>query len=228
MAELAPGVTLVRTTRRDNAFLVDGDDGLVLIDVGWAGAPRRIEAAVDEIGRKITDIRRIVLTHAHPDHVKGAAELKDRTGAQVLIHGADADWLRGGRVPPAGRSRGLGRAIDRVPLLHWSPVSPDALLTDGEYIGGSSGLRVIHTPGHTPGHIALLHEPTDTLFAGDAIFNRDAELTLGPAALAADPALRPDSLARLPTQVRTVALAHGDPLRGAGIERYARLLEETG
>ena len=223
-AELAPGVLRVPTAVGNNAFLVDGDEGLILVDVGWLGAPARIESSVADLGRTLTDIRQIVLTHAHPDHVRGAAELRARTGAQVLIHRADADWLRAGRVPPAGRSGRVGRLIDRVPLLHWRPLEPDGVLTDGDYVGGSSGLRVIHTPGHTPGHIALLHEPTDTVFVGDAIFNRGTELSLGPAALAADPLLRPTGLARLPRTVRAVGLAHGNPLVNDDLQRYTALL----
>jgi glyoxylase-like metal-dependent hydrolase (beta-lactamase superfamily II) len=221
MPELAPGVVRIPTSKRDNAFLVDGEDGLTLVDVGWASAPRQIAAALETLGHALTDIRRVVLTHAHPDHVKGAAELKARTGAKVLLHQADAAWLQSGRVPPQGRSGAFGRLIDKAPLLHWAPVTPDILLTGGEEI---DGLRVIHTPGHTPGHIALHHEPSNTLLVGDAIFNRGPELTLGPPALAADPELRPGSLARLPTDVTSVGLAHGDPLRGKDLDRYRTLI----
>ncbi|HEX4250400.1 MAG TPA: MBL fold metallo-hydrolase [Pseudonocardia sp.] len=222
--ELAPGVLRIPTGPGNNAFLVDGDDGLILVDVGWLGAPARIEAAVTEFGRAITDIRRVVITHAHPDHVRGAAELRARSGAQVLIHRADAEWLRTGRVPPEGRSGRLGRLVDRVPLLHWRPLEPDGALADGDYVGDSSGLRVIHTPGHTPGHIALLHEPTETVLVGDAIFSRGGTLSLGPAALAADPLARPAGLARLPRAVKAVGLAHGDALVDDDLERYAALL----
>ncbi|NKQ52483.1 MBL fold metallo-hydrolase [Amycolatopsis sp. K13G38] len=218
---LAPGVRCVATTRRDNAFLLDGDDGYTLVDVGWASAPRRIE---DELG-SLGDIRRIVLTHAHPDHVKGAAELVARTGARLFIHEADAPWLAAGRVPSAGRSGVAGRLLDRIPLLHWAPVTADVLLRDGDRVEGAGGLRVIHTPGHTPGHIALHYAPGNTVLVGDAVFNRGAGLSTGPAALAADPAQRPSSLARLPRDVAAVGLAHGDALRGEDLARYHALLE---
>jgi glyoxylase-like metal-dependent hydrolase (beta-lactamase superfamily II) len=204
MPDLAPGIVRIPTTARDNAFLVDGD---TLVDVGWASAPRRIEATLGSLD----GIRRIVITHAHPDHVKGLAELKARTGAQVLIHEVDAAWLQAGRVPPSGRSGRLGRLVDKVPVLHWDPVTPDGLLTDGDHIGQ---LKVIHTPGHTAGHIVLLHEPTRTLLAGDAIFNRGAKPALGPSALAENPGLRVHSLARIPPDITTIGLAHGDPLPG--------------
>jgi glyoxylase-like metal-dependent hydrolase (beta-lactamase superfamily II) len=203
-ATLAPGVTQVATTRRDNAFLIDGDDGLTLVDVGWASASRRLLSVVADLGRKPSDIKRVVLTHAHADHVQGAGLLRRLTGARILVHHADARWLRLGRVPPDGRSGFLGRQIDRVPKAHWQPFEADATLEDGDLVSGSGGLRVIHTPGHSPGHIVLLHEPTRTLLAGDAVFNR-GQLGLGPAPLAADP---------------------GAPLSGAGIESFHAFLEQ--
>ncbi|WP_052442479.1 MBL fold metallo-hydrolase [Streptacidiphilus neutrinimicus] len=222
---LAPGVTLIPTTKRDNAFLVDGDDGFTLVDVGWAKAPGVLLKALAELGRKPGDIKRIVLTHAHPDHVKGAAELRERTGAHILIHQADAAWLEAGRVPAEGRSGAAGRLIDKLPALHWRPVTPDALLAGGELIQGSDGLRVVHTPGHTPGHVVLVHEPSHTALLGDAVFHR-GELALGPAALAADPRLRAGSLTQLPQGIAAAGFAHGTPLTGPDISAFHTFLEQ--
>ncbi|GHD42414.1 MBL fold metallo-hydrolase [Streptomyces galbus] len=222
---IAPGITQIATTKRDNAFLVEGDDGFTLVDVGWARAPVALLKAVADLGRKPSDIRRVVLTHAHPDHVQGAAELQRRLHARILIHPADLPWLEVGRVPPAGRSGCAGRLLDRLPKLHWTPFSADGTVSDGEVLDGSGGLRVVHTPGHTPGHIVLCHEPTGTALMGDAVFHRGG-LAVGPAALAADPALRIDSLGRLPHGLRTAGFAHGTPLRGAGIEAFYRFLSD--
>jgi glyoxylase-like metal-dependent hydrolase (beta-lactamase superfamily II) len=221
--QLAPGITVIPTSRGINVFLVEGAGGLILIDAGWAAAPAEIAAALAERGRSLIDIRRIVLTHAHPDHVQGAAELKGHTGAELLIHQADAAWLVSGRVPWSGRSGMLGRVIDRLPKLHWKPVTPDRLLAGGDLV---DGLRVIHTPGHSPGHIALHHESSRTLLAGDLVFNRGRELGIGPAALASDPTARPASLARLPLDVDAVGIAHGKSLRGEDVDRYVRLVEK--
>jgi glyoxylase-like metal-dependent hydrolase (beta-lactamase superfamily II) len=217
--DIAPGVTRIATSKRDNAFLIDGDDGFTLIDVGWAKAPGVLLNTIAALGRKPSDIRRIVLTHAHPDHVQGAAELRRRTGARILIHAADRPWLEAGRVPAEGRCGALGRFIDRLPALHWKPVEADATLADGDLVDGSNGLRVIHTPGHSPGHIVVLHEPSRTLLVGDALFHR-GKLALGPAALAADPALRPASLQRLPHDLTAVGFAHGAPLGTVGIPGF--------
>ena len=114
--------------------------------------------------------------------------------------------------------------IDRLPALHWNPVTPDALLTDGQIVEGSDGLRVVHTPGHSPGHIVLVHEPSRTVLLGDAVFHR-GELAIGPAALAADPQLRAAGLARLPQDVAAAGFAHGAPLSGPDIGAFHTFLD---
>lgn len=161
-----------------------------------------------------------VITHAHPDHVQGAADLRHRTGADILVHAADRPRPEAGRVPPEGRSGLPGRLLDRLPKLHWTPVTADGTLVDGDLVDGAGGLRVIHTPGH----IVLWHEPSRTLLTGDADFHR-GRLDLGHAALAADPGLRAESLAILPADVRAVGFAHGAPLTGAGAETFRRFVE---
>jgi glyoxylase-like metal-dependent hydrolase (beta-lactamase superfamily II) len=97
------------TAKTGNAFLVDGDDGLILVDTGTLKGLDGLLRAISDTGRAPSDIERIVLTHAHPDHVQAAPELRARTGARVLVHRADADWLAAGRVPAEGRSGASGR-----------------------------------------------------------------------------------------------------------------------
>ncbi|MFF9298081.1 MBL fold metallo-hydrolase [Streptomyces sp. NPDC014764] len=222
---IAPGVTRIATSKRDNAFLVDGDDGFTLVDVGWAKAPAVLLDTVAALGRKPSDIRRVVLTHAHPDHVQGAEELRRHTGAQIFVHAADRPWLEAGRVPAEGRCGALGRFIDRLPAFHWTPVEADGTVADGEVVDHSGGLRVIHTPGHSPGHIVLFHEPSGALLVGDAVFNR-GKLAFGPAALAADPNIRRAGLQRLPHHISTVGFAHGVPLGSEHIPAFREFLAE--
>ena len=207
---------------RDNCFLVFDEDGLTLVNAGWKSAPEVIRQAVEGQGRRLTDVRRIIITHAHPDHVRGLAELVARTGADVLVHHDDAAWLAAGRVAPDGRSGGIGRAIDHLPLLHWQPVTATRTVTDGTRVGS---MRVLHTPGHSPGHIALVHEPSRALLVGDAIFNRGG-LATGPDALTADPATRNASYRLLPRDVTAVGFAHGAPLAGDEVAGYAAWLDQ--
>ena len=102
-------------------------------------------------------VKYIVLTHGHPDHFAALAELKKATGAQVLVHREDAEILE---LPPMVF---FGATFPQPPPA-------DRQLEDGETIElGDLKLRVIHTPGHTPGGICLL--ANNVLFSGDTLFN---------------------------------------------------------
>lgn len=219
MPTLAPGVVHIPTSKTDNAYLIEGDDGLTLIDVGRSNVVEPLLRTITELGHDPADLRRIVLTHAHPDHVQGAPELRERTGARILIHAADAAWLADGRVPADGRSGPGARRFDQLKAAQWTPSKPDATLEDGELIAGSGGIRVIHAPGHSPGHIVLLHEPTRTVLVGDALFHT-GKLGYGPAGFAADPAARPTGAARIPADITAIGFGHGAPLTGAGIAAF--------
>ena len=90
-----------------------------------------------------------------------------RTGRAVDVHEADAAYVAAGESPPMS---GLGGLVSRVvPGFAAAPVG--VRLVDGQLLGVAGGLRVLHTPGHSPGHVSFLHEPSRLLITGDAIFN---------------------------------------------------------
>jgi glyoxylase-like metal-dependent hydrolase (beta-lactamase superfamily II) len=150
--------------------LVDADGAVTLIDAGLGRSYRRIQAALHSIGSKPGDVRRVVVTHAHRDHVGGLARVVARTGADVAAHEREAPYLRDGRAPRT--VRGGGGKIPAVTVAEQ--------FLDGSVLPVAGGLRVIHTPGHTPGHVSLLHEPTGVLIVGDALFNvRGIRYSLG-------------------------------------------------
>lgn len=226
MSLVATGVIHLAVTKASNTFLVDGDDGLTLVDAGTTKGVGALLQAIRDAGHAPSDIKRVVLTHAHPDHVQAAPALREQTGARVLIHRADAAWLPLGRVPTEGRSGAGARNYDRLPVAHWTPFQADQTVADGDLIDGSGGLRVIHTPGHSPGHIALLHEPTRALLIGDAVFH-NKRLSLGPTTFAADPTIQATSLTQIPTDIAAVGFGHGDPLSKADMETFQAFLTKT-
>ena len=204
--KVAEGIDRVDGLRVGNAYLVRGADGLLLIDSGTPGSAKRILAAIEQTGGRPGDLRYIVLTHWHVDHVGGAAELRRRTGAQVTIHALDAPVLTGEVRPPKGR-RAMA-AIER--LLRLERLVPDILLSGGEMI---AGLEIIHVPGHTDGSIVLRRDD-GVLFSGDALIAdrhgraRDPDLSL-----ALDPARAVASAARIRALPHTLLLAgHGAPV----------------
>jgi glyoxylase-like metal-dependent hydrolase (beta-lactamase superfamily II) len=170
---LAPGVWRMRLVGDwVNGFVLRDDDGQVtLVDFGLRSSPRRVAAALAAIGSGAPDVTRLLLTHAHPDHAGGAAEVARRTGRLVDVHEDDAPFAASGTAPPRDQSLLLGRLLGRLPGGGFEPVPLGATFTDGEVLDVAGGLRVVHTPGHSPGHVSLLHEPSGVLITGDAIFN---------------------------------------------------------
>ena len=172
--QLADGVWRIPLAPLDllNAFLLQGDDGsLTLLDAGTKRAPRRVLAALDQLGRRPGDVTHLLLSHAHSDHAGGAAAVVAATGSRVLAHEREAVYLREGRMPSPDRSTRAGRLLARSPGGGFAPVAVDDAFPDGAELPVGGGLRVVHTPGHTPGHCSFLHTRAGVLLTGDALFN---------------------------------------------------------
>jgi glyoxylase-like metal-dependent hydrolase (beta-lactamase superfamily II) len=154
------------------AYLYTEADALTLIDTGIAGDIQLIFDAIEEAGRRASDVRQIVLTHCHKDHAGTAAELRRRTGAPILAHRLDAPVIRGEVAPADPLLSTAERAIFdtvavNIPDAEPSPV--DRELEDGDEIDLDGGARIIHVPGHTPGSIAVHVPRIRSLFTGDAV-----------------------------------------------------------
>jgi glyoxylase-like metal-dependent hydrolase (beta-lactamase superfamily II) len=176
--ELAPGIVAVgdQTWGLVRAFLVADGKDLTLIDTLGEEHPFMILAAIRKMGRSISDLKRIWLTHAHFSHLAGLAALKKLSGADVRAHTWEADIVAGERkaqrVPILPRHPlrcyypfQFGLAFGLKKGDH-KPCPVDGVLAPGE---ADRGLTVFHTPGHTPGHLAFWSEKHHVLFSGDMV-----------------------------------------------------------
>ena len=171
--ELATGIWRIPTTPYDlvNSFLLEDADGsLTLVDAGLKRGEKKVLAALGALGKAPGDVTRIVMTHAHRDHAGGLGAAVEATGASVLAHERDAIYLQSGKPPLLDTSRPASRVLNRF-RGGFAKVEVGSTFQDGELLPIGGGLRVVHTPGHSPGHVSLLHEPTGVLITGDAIFN---------------------------------------------------------
>lgn len=199
------------------AYLWQDADGLTLVDSGIPGSAPDIAAAIGRLGHRTADLRRLVLTHYHVDHVGGAAEIVGWGDVTVYAHAVDAPVIRGTATGPspqladwerelfAGIREQLGDAVA-------SPVRVDHELDDGDVVDFGGGARVLWTPGHTPGSMALYLAEHRVLFTGDTIARGpEGDVMLG--VFNADPAQTAESFRRLSTVDAEVAcFGHGGPL----------------
>lgn len=209
--EILPGVYRVPGVN-GNCYLLDRD-GLVLIDSGLPGSSSKIVSFIqDTLQRNPRDLKYIILTHYHMDHVGSVGDLVELTGAQVAIHEADADYLSGTVRPPP--PRGVMGLLLRLMTVFFpsKPVNPDILLHDRDQI---AGLRCIYTPGHTPGSICLYDPESKVLFVGDALTTRNGVISGPPKSATHDMAEALESVKRIGLlDVNVLLSGHGVPITG--------------
>ena len=160
-----------------NAYMLAEENGLTLIDSGLRSSERRLWKAIARIDRQPSDVNHVLVTHHHADHVGSLAAVKKASGAQAYVHPLDAPVVAGEKPRPAANrasiiGRLFGRMILRLPQNNPEPVPADHEINDGDELPMGGGVRVIHTPGHTAGHVSFFVERHGgILFVGDAAAN---------------------------------------------------------
>jgi glyoxylase-like metal-dependent hydrolase (beta-lactamase superfamily II) len=155
-------------------------DGLTLIDAGLPGTTKKILAYIASLGKSAQDVKRIVITHSDLDHIGGLAALQKATSARTYASQIEADAIAQGKpsrqIKPAGFS--LRRILFSLlsPFIKATPFQVHEIVAEGQTLPALGGLRVVETPGHTPGHISLFASSAGVLFCGDSMVSDEKGL----------------------------------------------------
>ncbi|HXF52078.1 MAG TPA: MBL fold metallo-hydrolase [Dehalococcoidia bacterium] len=219
--QVTPRVHQVDGLGMGRAYILLGD-GVTVVDSSMPGHGKQILEAVVRLGKRPQDVRRVVVTHHHVDHVGSAAELIEATGAELYAHEADVPYVRGEQVQEANAP-----AFVRALMRRLGPKPPRGsevhhALRDGDTIPIGGTLRVIHAPGHTMGSVALLWEEESVLFTGDALSHL-FRISLPVGIFTEDMGMAKRSAAKLASlRFETACFGHGAPIVGGASDRIAR------
>ncbi|ADM69140.1 putative metallo-hydrolase YflN [Paenibacillus polymyxa E681] len=167
--------------------LLKDEDGLTLIDTGMLGQLEPLRKAISDVGEDISRVKRIILTHQDIDHIGNVHALLDLLpNTALLAHKDDVPYMTGERPFVKLTSERIKQMdtvlkqqaedmIRRLPDLRFAHI-----LEDGEHLPYGGGIQIIHTPGHTPGHISLYVPAQKLLLAADELLVVEGEL-VGPA-----------------------------------------------
>jgi glyoxylase-like metal-dependent hydrolase (beta-lactamase superfamily II) len=235
MREILPGLwDLDEIGSMVHAYLWQWEQGISIIDTGTPGNGGKILAAVKKLGYSPKDVQRIIITHADVDHVGSLKELKRTTGAPVACHTVERHLLEHPeeRKPAANLLgyivRPLYAVVRRLPAFRVAPVVPDELYVDGERL--PEGFVIVHTPGHTPGHISLLHPEKRLLIAGDALHRRSGVLSAPPAIFTPDMENAHRSIWKLwkkyGAEFDAMVFGHGNPILENAVDQIKVLVDQ--
>lgn len=219
MREIVQDVYLLEGLRSSNVYLLVSDGGLALVDTGLASDAERIVAQIEQGGYALAALRAILLTHAHGDHVGGTARLLHRVDAEVLAHRAEVPYIEGReRLPARSLMQKLSRWVSARMAGGGQGIEVTRGLESGEVLDILGGLKVLHTPGHTPGSVCFYQEEREILFCGDLLFNGHpltgrGGLTYAPRIFSVDPGEAEKSAQSLfELAVQVLCVGHGEPV----------------
>mgnify|MGYP005843766309 CR=1 FL=1 len=202
-------------------YFIPSRNGALLIDAGNAGKVDHLNSVLLAHEYELQDIKLIVLTHTHHDHVGSLAEIKLRTGAKVMVHAAEAGFLQKGHTPlPNGTTPWTKLAVGAGRLANfgkYEAVTPDIVVngkTDLREFGVNG--KVLPTPGHTAGSISVILN--GRAFVGDTLFGFRSENVFPPFLSNLDE-LKKSWNILLNTPCRTFYPGHGRPISRPRFER---------
>ena len=237
--EVAPGVHRLGN-ELVNFYVVEDGRRLALVDAGLPGFRRQLEEFLAGRGRTVGDIEAVLLTHAHADHV-GVAGVVHGAGAAVHVHEADAEMARTakpqsreGSMLPHFRHRATWRLLvggARLGGMRTPKIASPSTFSEGDALDVPGRPQIVHTPGHSNGHVVFHLPDRGALLAGDAIVTynpltgRDGPQIM-PSAFSVSSAQATASLERLePLEAGVLLVGHGDPWIGGVAAAVARARE---
>ena len=219
--EVLPGIHIVPGIRWSRVYLIE-DDTLALVDSGLPWHTKTVLNYVRSIGRQPDELGSILMTHSHPDHTTGALAISRRTGAEVVAHRDDTKTHSDREVSLS--YMGVFNSL-RVPLPFFQRTLVSNVVTDGQVLPIMGGIRVIHSPGHTPGSVCYLLESRGLLFSGDTLFSDGKRLSRSVPFPGYNGRHYRQSLDELATlEFDALCGGHGSPLIGGASDKLRELL----
>ncbi|HEX8219001.1 MAG TPA: MBL fold metallo-hydrolase [Chloroflexia bacterium] len=224
MKEVIPGIYTFTGLLVGRVYAIEDPDGLTIVDAGLQLAPSRIEAQLRAAGHEPGDVKRILVTHAHPDHVGGLPGLKKLTGAEVICSEAERPVVEGkvaiAMMSPYKEMQESRRLKPPPTMLEATPV--DRTVGEGDVLDEVlGGLQVLITPGHALGHITFWQPERRIAFCGDVMMHL-AGLTLPFAPFTPDMDENRRSIRRVAAlEPEVILFGHGKPL----LENTARRVQ---
>ena len=209
---------------------INTDSSVTLVDCGLKGSSKRLIKDLARIGKHPKDVVTIVLTHAHDDHIGGASQMiKQCEVKNVLMHEKDSQFPPTGKTPSRDDTRLSGKIMKILPESNYETFNVTRTLIDGEVIDTAGGLKVVHTPGHTDGHISLLHLESETLITGDSIFNMTSRLTWALSGFCVNYKQSQETAMKfLDLDFKNACFTHGPEIRNSGKSRIKQFLSKRG
>jgi glyoxylase-like metal-dependent hydrolase (beta-lactamase superfamily II) len=223
MQYIAPGLYTLEGLIVGRVYLIEDPDGLTIIDASITQSTNTVLKQITESKHKLTDIKRILLTHAHQDHIGALAELRKQSGAPIITSEFEKP-IAEGATPTVVPHR-----LIHAPAVTFKGIKVDRTVNDGDMIESMGGLQVIATPGHSPGHISFWQPERKILFVGDAIMRLFGRLQLPLAMATPDMDKAKRSIAKIAKlDVQIACFGHGEPITQGTAELIRAFAKHVG
>jgi glyoxylase-like metal-dependent hydrolase (beta-lactamase superfamily II) len=186
-------------------YILECEGGLILVDVGFTPqCHENIETELDVMRKTWDDVKMIIITHAHGDHIDNLPRVRELTDAEVVIGEGDEDTL-----------------------YERTGVEADVVLGHGDFIGACGGVEVVHVPGHSDGNLCLYLRGYGAVIAGDTIFgDSEGNLEAPPEKYCEDALEASKNLGILADyEFDALLLSHGRNTMAGAKEKVLRLIE---